>query len=219
MLGTGASTMPKAKINPTAATLLGFLFDGPKTGWDLIQVIETTVGHCWNTTRSQVYRELHSLHDLGFVSRGEAGRRDRVPYTITDEGRAGFLDWINQPPGPQLVRIPFLLSLFFGKHIERERLERFLRAERIEHETRLEHLRGLADAARASREAGHPNQPRTEMLALLYGLSYEEAIAKWFEQLPTLMDELDWDEPIPGFNAPEKKTAPRKAKARSAARR
>lgn len=205
--------MAREQINATAATLLGFLFDGPKTGWDLIQVIETTVGHCWNTTRSQVYRELHSLDRLGYATKGEAGARDRTPYTITETGREAFQVWINKTPGPELVRIPFLLHLFFGKHIERDRLERFIRAERLEHEERLDHLRTLAEAARASRSADHPKAPRTEMLALLYGLTYEEAIVKWFDGLPALLDEVYWDEPIPGYGAGKKKAPAKKAKA------
>ena len=48
-------------LNPTAASLLGFLHQGPMTGWDLAQTVEATIGDFWNVTRSQVYRELRTL--------------------------------------------------------------------------------------------------------------------------------------------------------------
>jgi hypothetical protein len=44
-------------LNPTAASLLGFLHAGPMTGWDLVATAETLIGDFWSLTRSQVYRE------------------------------------------------------------------------------------------------------------------------------------------------------------------
>src|SRR5207302_10176199 len=76
-----------AGLNPTAASLLGFLHQGPMAGWDLAQLVETTIGDFWNVTRSQIYRELRSLQDIGLVEAGEAGVRERLPYSITDAGR------------------------------------------------------------------------------------------------------------------------------------
>ena len=42
------------KLNPTAASVLGFLSGGTKTGWDLMQAIDNSVGYFWNVTRSPV---------------------------------------------------------------------------------------------------------------------------------------------------------------------
>jgi DNA-binding PadR family transcriptional regulator len=36
------------RLNPTAATLLGFLHRGPMTGWDLAQMAEMVIGEFWN---------------------------------------------------------------------------------------------------------------------------------------------------------------------------
>ena len=65
-------------LNPTAASLLGYLDLGPLTGWDLDQWVRSSIGNFWNVTRSQIYRELRTLTELGYVEAGEAGRRDRV---------------------------------------------------------------------------------------------------------------------------------------------
>lgn len=170
------------EINATAATLLGFLQDGPRTGWALTRSIETTVGHFWNTTRSQIYRELRTLRELGLVEAGETGARDKTPYTITSQGEAVFREWIGRSPGPDLIRMPFLLTLFFGRYVEKEKLARFVRAERLRHEERIEFFE---NAERALPPASLDNSVG---LALGYGLAYERAVLTWFNEVEKVLD-------------------------------
>ena len=42
------------RVNPTAASLLGFLHDGPMSGWDLVNRAQERIGEFWSLTRSQV---------------------------------------------------------------------------------------------------------------------------------------------------------------------
>src|SRR2546423_5398362 len=47
-------------LNSTAASLLGFLETyGPMSGYDIVGMVEGSIGYFWNVTRSQVYRELN----------------------------------------------------------------------------------------------------------------------------------------------------------------
>ena len=46
---------------------------------DRTLLVETTIGDFWNVTRSQIYRELRSLEELGLVEAGETGARERRP--------------------------------------------------------------------------------------------------------------------------------------------
>ena len=48
-------------INPTSASLLGFLYWRPMSGGEIVSAVEESVGHFWNVTRSQIYRELRVL--------------------------------------------------------------------------------------------------------------------------------------------------------------
>src|SRR3954466_15014517 len=59
--------MPDTQINPTAAALLGLLHEGPMTGGQLMAAAERRLGPYWSMTRSQVYRELPVLAELGYV--------------------------------------------------------------------------------------------------------------------------------------------------------
>jgi len=74
------------ELNATAGSLLGFLTLGPSSGYELAERIESSIGNFWNVTRSQIYRELRTLEQMGFVSAGGRSARDRTPYSVTPAG-------------------------------------------------------------------------------------------------------------------------------------
>jgi DNA-binding PadR family transcriptional regulator len=165
-------------LNPTAASLLGFLHSGPKTGWELAATVESSLGGFWNVTRSQVYRELRTLHASGLVEAREKGPRDRRPYAITEAGQSAFAEWISREPGEEVIRYPLLLGVFFAEHVAPERLTRFLRTHQLRHQRRLEMYEQIANHVGSS-ESG-------PALALRFGIEYERAVLRWFESLPWL---------------------------------
>ena len=126
-------------LNATAASLLGFLHDGPRTGWDLVATAQLVIGNFWSLTQSQVYRELTAMAGSGLVKAGERGHRDRRPYEITDAGRQAFAGWLDREPGPENIRFPLLLTLAFGRHLRPQRLAGFLAQHRSQHASRLRH--------------------------------------------------------------------------------
>jgi DNA-binding PadR family transcriptional regulator len=162
-------------INATAASLLGFLAMRPMTGWELMTQIELSIGKFWNVTRSQVYRELGSLAADGLVKAGELGSRDSKPYEITETGHAAFTEWINREPGPDLIRSPLLLTVFFREHVAPEKLQRYLTAHRLDHQTQLEEYERL--------EAQLHNDPGGPLDALRFGIAYERAVLEWLEEM------------------------------------
>ncbi|MBD5655515.1 MAG: PadR family transcriptional regulator [Candidatus Eremiobacteraeota bacterium] len=164
-----------AELNATAASLLGFLIEGPLTGYELASYIEDSIGNFWNVTRSQIYRELRALGDAGYVREGKAGARDRLPYTLTAAGRRAFDAWIAREPSQEINRFPLLLTLFFGDRLPPEDLARMLRAHRARHESNLAAYRSrLPDVERE-----YPFPART----MRFGLMYEEMILAWFATL------------------------------------
>lgn len=173
--------MPRTP-NATAGSLLGFLHTGPMSGWDLIEVAEAAIGEFWSITRSQVYRELARLAEDGLVEVGEPGPRDRRPYSLTEAGRAAFLEWLDREPEPEQIRFPLLLTLHFGRHLPPERLAAFIETNRKVHEERLaRHLR-QREAAEAAAAAGCHDP--WAMATLDFGIRYETAVMEWFANLP-----------------------------------
>ena len=150
------------------------------TGWELARAAENSIGEFWNITSSHVYRELRALEGAGLVAAGETGARDRRPYSITDAGRDAFARWIANEPGPDIIRSPLLLTVFFGAHLPAALLRRFLVLHRVRHEQRLEYYRTLAAAV------GDSDSFAAATLA--YGIAHEEAVAGWFARLPWLRE-------------------------------
>jgi DNA-binding PadR family transcriptional regulator len=165
-----------SELNATEGSLLGFLLDGPKTGWDLLQVVSASLGRFWNVTSSHVYRELKVLEERGLVEAGEPGPRDRRPYAVTAAGEAAFAGWIVQEPGREQLRVPLLVTLWFGRHLDDATLARFLETHRREHEARLDTYREIA----AAMAGGDPH-----VAAVVdFGIRYEEAMLDWIDGLP-----------------------------------
>lgn len=163
-------------MNATAASLLGFLHRGPMTGWDLDRAVAATVRNFWNVTRSQVYRELQNLSELGYVVAGDVGRRDRRPFTITAAGRRAFGAWIAQQPGEAIIRMPILLTVFFAGHLAPGRLAEIVAAERDTHVAALASFRALYD------ELAEAQPYPAEVVR--FAIAYHELFLDWLDGLP-----------------------------------
>jgi DNA-binding PadR family transcriptional regulator len=167
------------RLNSTAASLLGFLHEGPMSGYELVATAQRTIGDFWSLTHSQVYRELAWMAEAGLVTAGERGSRERRPYTLTAAGRRAFAEWVDRPPGAETIRHPLLLTVRFGRYVPAERLAAFLRQHREAHAERLRQYE--ADAAALGRaDRDDPYQAAT----LAFGMAYERAVIDWFANLP-----------------------------------
>ncbi|MFI5775603.1 PadR family transcriptional regulator [Nocardia sp. NPDC051570] len=167
----------KRGLNSTAASLLGFLHEGPMSGWDLVNLAQDRIGEFWTITQSQVYRELGTMDKAGLVTKGETGARERTPYHLTEEGREAFAEWIARDPGAETIRVPLLLTLSFGRFVDPNRLDRIIDANREVHQQRL--TRYLAEEPAP--------ESCYERAALDFGIRYERAVLEWFERLPVLL--------------------------------
>ena len=165
-------------LNATAASLLGFLHDGPKTGWDLLQEIERGFGHFWNVTSSHVYRELKALQARGHIEAGDRGARDRRPYAITASGREAFAEWLRQAPGQETMRIPLLVTIWFGAHLEPGLLREFIDGHRAINARRLDYYSSVPAEALAA-------DPYLSAV-IGFGIAYEKAVLAWMDSLDNL---------------------------------
>lgn len=173
--------MTEFKLNATAASLLGFLHDGPMTGWDLVVTAQERIGDFWSLSQSQVYRELTAMAGAGLIEAGVRGRRDRRPFTITEAGRAAFAEWLNRETGEETIRFPLLLIVLFGRHVPRRRLSEVIAQHRHRHAERLAaYEKSLVDRAPSDRYA---------VAALRFGVRYEQAVLDWFDELPQLIQQ------------------------------
>lgn len=165
-------------INATVGSLLGFLHDGPQSGWDLVNTAQQSIGNFWSLTRSQVYRELTGMAEQGLIEADEVGPRDRRAYQLTPPGKKAFQHWIEQEPGQEQIRYPLLLTLAFASHLEPARLAEFLERHRAAHAAQQQTYRQERAAAELA------GASRRDLVTLDFGLRYETAVLDWFDHLP-----------------------------------
>ena len=173
------------QLNPTAASLLGLLHDGPMAGWDLVAAAQQGIGNFWTLTQSQVYRELRAMAEAGLVEVGEPGPRDRKPYALTETGRAAFREWVVREPGMEQVRFPLLVTIMFARHVPPQRLAEIVAAHRTAHEERLAAYRERREELRNTAASDE-----FRLATLEFGLQYERAVLAWFDALPKLLSGL-----------------------------
>ncbi|MEZ0163255.1 PadR family transcriptional regulator [Kineococcus sp. LSe6-4] len=166
-----------AGVNATVGSLLGFLHEGPQSGWDLMETARSRIDGFWSLTRSQVYRELAGMAEAGLIVTDSTGARDRRVYRLTDEGRAAFRAWVGETPGEENIRYPLLLTLAFARHLPPDRLAEFLTTHRAIHQARWETYRLQDEQARAA------GASPLDLVTLDFGLRYERAVLDWFDGL------------------------------------
>lgn len=169
------------QLNATAASLLGFLHEGPMSGWDLLQTAQERIGGFWSLTPSQVYRELARLADDGYAEAGAPGPRARRVFALTDDGRAAFRSWLQGEPAAEQIRYPLLLTVAFGRHLPADRRAAILASHRATHEARLAEYEETQRAAPADADA-------FATAGLDFGIRYERAVLDWFAHLPPEVD-------------------------------
>jgi len=164
-------------LNATQGSILGFLHEGPKTGWELLQAVELGLSRFWNVTPSHVYRELQTLAERKLVRPGKREVRDRRSFSITAAGRRAFNGWIAQEPRSEQIRFPLLVKVWFGKHLDPGVLGRFVESSRIEHEDRLRLYEGITTA-----------DPYIAAV-VAFGVGYERAILAWLASVAAPLSE------------------------------
>ena len=169
--------MPDTQINPTAAALLGLLHEGPMTGGQLMAAAERRLGPYWSMTRSQVYRELPVLAEMGYVRLGKPGPRSSQPYAITAAGKRAFSRWLAESPGRDAIRNPVALRVAFGQQHSGNQLKTLYTGANEYHSEALAMAREQAKEAKKAGDA-------YGAAALEFAVAYHRAALNWLKVAP-----------------------------------
>lgn len=145
------------------------------SGYDLLRIVERSVGYLWKPTKSHLYAVLPRLVERGLATRrsapGEKGP-DRQLYRVTKKGERLARAWLEEPvPGDQDL---FLLKVFYGGLQSREALIAHYRQHREERLAMLEELRGI-DNDRRGHDYFH-------YFLLKLGIERAEHDVRWAEE-------------------------------------
>lgn len=96
--------------------ILGLLNYGDKTGYEIMTVFRDSLNHFWTAQTSQIYRELQTMEQAGWISERhveQTGKPDKNVFSIIPAGREELVRWLRADNLPKSVRDPFLMKTFF----------------------------------------------------------------------------------------------------------
>jgi DNA-binding PadR family transcriptional regulator len=170
--------------------MLGVLAEGPLHGYELRKRLVPVLGALRPISFGSMYPALRRLAERGLIDPGDptpavesmapplSGRRSRVVYAITAEGKESFATWVNQAGPEAWEDEAFAAHLaFFSKTQVRVRV-RILQGRRSRLEERIALLReSMAKGAQ---------RVDTYTLALQqHGLEGAEREVRWLDELIT----------------------------------
>lgn len=108
----------------TQYAVLGMLSFSPKSGYDISQAIQNSTAFFWSESDGQLYPILKRLVSQKLIKLTEEktlGKRAKKMYSITKDGKTALTDWLQQEPTTFNIRNEFLLQLFFGHNIRKNK--------------------------------------------------------------------------------------------------
>jgi DNA-binding PadR family transcriptional regulator len=166
--------------NKTRYAILGVLCMKPCSGYDIKKFCDKTISHFWNENFGHIYPVLKQLLEENLIrpAGNETGERRKL-YTITEEGRQEFEEWLVQAPQLQPPRSELLLKLSFGNYMPRENVTALLEevagrnTDKLKQYRRMEHSY-LSDEA-AKKDPAYPYW----LSSLRLGILNAETAVRW----------------------------------------
>jgi PadR family transcriptional regulator AphA len=165
--------------------ILGLLSREDLSGYDLTQRMAGRVGYFWSARHSQIYPELASLEEGGYVRHSvveQTERPDKKVYKITAEGLDALKEWVIQPPVPKPIRDEFTLKAYSVWLADKEEAARLFREEGLRHEEQLAHyeeLRAWMQGAWREDLTSTDSPEFATYATLRRGIGYEKEYAEW----------------------------------------
>ncbi|MGZ3612006.1 MAG: PadR family transcriptional regulator [Ktedonobacteraceae bacterium] len=168
--------------------MLATMLSGPVSGYKLAKRFNAAIGYFWQATHQQIYRELASLEELGYVERiPSSSPSTEKLYALTIEGRNALVEWIMQPSEPGVLREDLLLKVRAGSLVPREVLLMELHRRRALHAQRLAVYREIQQ--RDFPDPQHLSyEQRLLYLPLLRGLMFEADNVAWCDTAIDLLE-------------------------------
>jgi DNA-binding PadR family transcriptional regulator len=103
--------------------LLGFLMRSSMTGYDLKKAFSISFSFFSGLSYGSIYPALKKMEKNGLITKQveiQDGAPNRKIYTVTEAGRAAFLNSLKLPLPPEQPKSAFLMRLFFFAHLAPE---------------------------------------------------------------------------------------------------
>lgn len=167
----------------TTEALLGLLSLKPMSGYEIRQMVNSSIGNFWAESYGQIYPSLRKMVADGLADCRQEQERGRLPkkiYTLTERGRARLCEWLRMPVMKQVPRNELLLKTFFAAEGDVRDLRAKLEAQRAKLAEDV--VRYEATVTRISKEhAGNPGL-KFWLMTTRYGLMEANFVTAWCDE-------------------------------------
>lgn len=170
----------------TSFAVLGLLCIRPMSGYDLATFSDRSLANFWPIPRSQLYRELPRLEQLGLVVGqvvAQTAAPDKRVYEITDAGREALRSWVDDEDVPgERAKNGMLVKVYLARFGSPETLRRLLADHRAQVELDLADLRAIVERLDAVPEG------RFGRLVARHGVLTAQARLAWLDEAERFAD-------------------------------
>jgi len=171
--------METIRLSTTEGAVLGLLFFGERSGYEIARDADDSIAYLWTPSRSQIYKVLPRLVESGLARSREVTqerRPDKALYRLTPLGERALRAWVEEVEEEPADPAMFPLKLFFCGVASDEAAEAQLRAYRRWLERRLAEYDGLR------RRPGGPGYHFHPQLVLGHGITRLRALLAWTDE-------------------------------------
>lgn len=155
--------------------ILGFLMGcGDMSGYDIKQQMSHSTANFYDASYGSIYPMLKKMEESGAILVRETveGGKYKKLYSITDAGRAQFLQWLESPIELHRAGHDHLVRLFFFGFLEKEKARKLV----------TDFIATLASALEGLYELGkmlEGHADKYQMATLDYGIEHYKFVIRW----------------------------------------
>jgi DNA-binding PadR family transcriptional regulator len=155
--------------------LLGLLAEEPMSGYDLLKRFQHSLEAVWPVRHNQIYVELKHLSERKLIRLDTTGARGRKVYTLTPQGRAEVLAWVQQESDHTLHFEPMLKINFLWLLKSNEQIA-YLKREEAHYKQQMDWLK---TQMRSLPNVDPDGSIAARQAAAEAGLGFLQAMANW----------------------------------------
>lgn len=167
--------------------ILGLLSHEELTGYEIKKRMDTTLKYFWGASYGSIYPTLNDLVDRGLATRREdtGSKRNKLIYSITDDGRNYLKKWLTLPVEKDELRYETLLKLFFGNEQGAE--QAIIHIETFEKKTEKELQYLLRAEKNLINSLDEDTAHKYYLLTIEFGIKTYRAYLEWCKEAKKLL--------------------------------
>lgn len=169
--------------------ILGLLSHEELTGYEIKKRMDTALHYFWGASYGSIYPTLNDLVCRGLATKreDETSKRNKLIYTITDEGRVYLKKWLTVPVEKDELRYETLLKVFFGNDAGEGQTIQHIEAFQHKIEQELSVLLAMEAVLKGCLHEDETHQ--YYLLTVQFGIKTYRAYLEWCQETKKILSE------------------------------